>query len=68
MNLRLTNDQTALLKEVLTDHLSDLRMEIAETEDHDLRRVLKRNEAMIVDLLGQLGVHLQVGQDLRGLA
>jgi hypothetical protein len=69
VNVRLTEDQVALLRRVLTNHLSDLRMEIADTDDQPLRDSLKRDEALIVGLLRQLGEDLGVGQDLlRGLA
>ena len=68
MNLQLSNEQVATLKGVLTDHLSDLRMEIADTEDYDMRQDLKREEAVLVGLLAQLGEHLQTGEDLRRIA
>ena len=54
MNLTLQPEEARLLKKILTDHLSDLRMEIANTEDLDLRETLKQNEATIKSLIARL--------------
>lgn len=38
----LNPEQTRMLREILTDYLSDLRMEIADTDSMDFREDLKR--------------------------
>jgi hypothetical protein len=53
-DLKLTDEEAKTLRDVLTEYLSDLRMEIADTESFDLRQELKRTEALIKRLLSQL--------------
>ncbi|HKB55821.1 MAG TPA: hypothetical protein VKD22_17630 [Ramlibacter sp.] len=54
-DLRLTDDDARALREVLSSYLSDLRMEIADTEDFSLRERLKATESLLKRLIGQLG-------------
>jgi hypothetical protein len=54
-DLRLTDDDAGALREVLSSYLSDLRMEIADTEDFSLRERLKGTEALLKRLIAQLG-------------
>jgi len=54
-DLRLTDDDARALREVLSSYLSDLRMEIADTEDFSLRERLKAAESLLKRLIGQLG-------------
>ncbi|HZQ98142.1 MAG TPA: hypothetical protein VFC93_04910 [Chloroflexota bacterium] len=54
MELTLEPDEARLLREVLTNHLADLRSEIAHTERFELREELKRDEELIKRLLGRL--------------
>ena len=54
-DLRLTNDDASALREVLRSYLSDLRMEIADTEDFTLRERAKATERLLNRLIGQLG-------------
>jgi ABC-type anion transport system duplicated permease subunit len=54
MELALQPAEVALLRRILTNYLSDLRMEIADTERYDLRQELKRDEEMIKRLLARL--------------
>ncbi len=49
--LNLSSEQTQVLKETLTSYLSDLRMEIAATENHDFREQLKQKEATLKEIL-----------------
>ena len=53
--LVLTADEAALLSEILTSYLSDLRMEIADTEAKDFRDFLKQREVFLKRLLQTLG-------------
>lgn len=52
LDLRL--DEAVLLKQILSNHLSDLRMEITDTENYDMRESMKRDEAMIKALIAKL--------------
>jgi hypothetical protein len=54
-DLRLSDDDASELREVLRSYLSDLRMEIADTEDFSLRERLKATEHLLKRLIGQLG-------------
>jgi hypothetical protein len=50
----LNNDETEMLKEVLVSYLSDLRMEIADTDQQDFRESLKAKEVFLKDLINRL--------------
>ena len=52
--LKLTNDEAKTLHGVLTEYLSDLRMEIANTDSFDFREDLKRTEALLKRLIADL--------------
>ena len=52
--LTLNNDETKMLKEVLVSYLSDLRMEIADTDQKDFREYLKAKEVFLKDLINRL--------------
>jgi hypothetical protein len=52
--LTLNNDETEMLKEVLVSYLSDLRMEIADTDLKKFREGLKAKEVFIKDLINRL--------------
>ncbi|MBI3978040.1 MAG: hypothetical protein HY331_07635 [Chloroflexi bacterium] len=54
MELSLQPDEVALLDRVLTTYLGDLRMEVSNTENYDLRQSLKRDEALIKAILVRL--------------
>jgi hypothetical protein len=56
MELALTVDESRLLREVLTNHISELRSEIAHTERYTLRQELKHDEAVLRDLVARLSV------------
>ena len=51
VQLVLTAEESALLSEILTSYLSDLRMEIADTEAKDFREALKQREVFLTRLL-----------------
>ncbi len=52
--ISLTDEEGAMLKEIIESYLSDLRMEIADTDQKDFREGLKRKEAFLKDLLQRL--------------
>ncbi len=46
-NLELTKEEKGVLAEVLESYLSDLRMEIADTDSMDFRESLKKKKAVL---------------------
>ena len=54
-DLHLTDDDAGVLREVLSSYLSDLRMEIADTENLSLRERMKATEGLLKRLIAQLG-------------
>jgi hypothetical protein len=53
--LTLTDDEAGTLRRVLELYVSDLRMEIADTDAMDFREELKREEAFLKKVIEQLG-------------
>jgi LPS O-antigen subunit length determinant protein (WzzB/FepE family) len=54
--LNLSSEQAETLAQVLEDYVSDLRMEVANTDSQEFRDDLKKKELFLKDLLRQLGV------------
>ena len=54
MALELTREDYDLLKQVLERYISNLRMEIAGTENFDWRKAMQADEARAKDLLARL--------------
>jgi hypothetical protein len=54
MELPLQPAEASLLHRVLTSYLSDLRMEISNTEQYEFREELKADEALIKGLIARL--------------
>ena len=54
VQLTLTPDQASMLHEILASYLSDLRMEISNTDSMDFRERLKAKEVFLKGLLAQL--------------
>jgi len=52
--LKLTHDDAKTLHGVLAEYLSDLRMEIADTDSFDFREQLKGTEALRKRLIADL--------------
>ncbi len=59
IHIELTTEEAETLKEILETSLSNLRMEIAGTEQMDFREFLKGREAFLKDLLERLDRHLE---------
>ena len=53
--IELTPPQMEMLSEILTDYLSDLRMEIADTDNMDFREDLKRRREFVQEVIERLG-------------
>ena len=53
--LTLTDEEAGTLRRVLEQYVSDLRMEIADTDSMDFRDQLKREDAFLKKLIEQLG-------------
>ena len=56
MELVLTDEEARLLREVLTNHIGDLRSEITHTERYALRQALKHDEELLRALVARLSV------------
>jgi LPS O-antigen subunit length determinant protein (WzzB/FepE family) len=54
IDLKLTNEEAAELQNVLTSYVSELRMEIADTDKYEFREGLKNKEKFLKDLIGRL--------------
>jgi hypothetical protein len=54
MELQLQPEEVAVLRDVLQHFLSDLRMEIADTDKYDFRQALKKDEEIIKALIARL--------------
>jgi hypothetical protein len=54
IHLELTDDEAKVLREALDFYLSDLRMEVADTDRQDFRNRLKQEETTIKKILGAL--------------
>ncbi len=54
MTLSLTREEAEMLREILDSYLSDLRMEIADTENIRFREELKRRESFLQGILEHL--------------
>ena len=55
-DIRLSPEETEMLRRILETYLSDLRVEIGGTEVKDLREALKQEEGFIKELLRRLQV------------
>jgi hypothetical protein len=54
MQLDLTEDEATVLRTVLTEYLSDLRMEIVDTERMEFRENLKETKRVLDKVLAAL--------------
>lgn len=56
MQVDLNAEEVEMLNEILSSYLSDLRMEIADTDSKDFREGLKKKEVLLKRLLKDLGI------------
>ena len=61
LSLTLNDEERELLADVLREAISDLRMEIADTDSHDYRTMLHRRE----DLLKQMAARLAADAEIQ---
>lgn len=54
VKIEITSAEAGHLRSILDNYLSDLRMEIVDTEDHDFRAKLKERKDFLERLLSQL--------------
>jgi len=52
--IELNEEEAATLKDILNSYVSDLRMEVADTDSKDLRDELKQEEKFILDLIRKI--------------
>jgi hypothetical protein len=57
IRLELEPEEAETLKTVLEEYVSELRMEVANTDDMGFRESLKRTEALLRSLIQRLAVH-----------
>lgn len=57
IQITLANNEASKLGDILRSYLSDLRMEIADTEQIDFRQRLKEEEVIIKKILVMLTEH-----------
>ena len=55
MNIELSAEESDALRAALESALSDLRMEVADTEDQPFREALKARERALRSVLDRLG-------------
>ncbi|MGA1843342.1 MAG: hypothetical protein ACMUIS_02130 [bacterium] len=49
--INFSSEELTMLKEILESYLSDLRMEIADTDGKDFRDVLKKREHFLNEMI-----------------
>ena len=58
MQLILSDDETALLRDLLADYLPALQREVARTEQHELRHHMVQRQELVERVLAQLDEHV----------
>jgi hypothetical protein len=58
--ITLTQEEAATLSRILSNYVSDLRMEIAHTDSWQFRQNLKHEEVLLKKLLEQLDAELAI--------
>lgn len=51
VRIELADDEASMLREILESDLTDLRMEVANTDSFDVRERLKRSEVLLGKVL-----------------
>ncbi len=62
IQIELTKDEAEKLKEILQAYLSDLRMEVADTDRKDFRDMLKENEVFLKVFLTRIKAKIDAAQ------
>ena len=53
--IQLTDEESEVLRSVLDEYISELRMEVSNTDSMDFREQLKRKEGILKALVERLG-------------
>jgi len=61
VRIEFTPEEAENLREILDNYLSDLRMEIVDTDSHDYRAMLKKRRDFVARTIGQLVEQLKPG-------
>jgi hypothetical protein len=56
IQFNLTDDEASILRQALSTYLSDLRMEIADTDQQEFRDRLKQEEVVVKKILETLPI------------
>jgi hypothetical protein len=56
IQLNLSQEEASTLKDALTTYISELRMEIADTEQQEFRQSLKKEEEILKKILESLSI------------
>lgn len=62
ISLTLSTEERDLLQDVLSETISDLRMEIADTDSHEFRVKLHHREDLLKQLLSRLQANEEAAQ------
>lgn len=54
LRIELTENEVSTLQELITNYVSDLRMEVADTDRMEFREALKAKEELLKGLLARL--------------
>jgi hypothetical protein len=54
MSLVLSDEDSAMLRDLLADYLPSLRREVARTEQHELRHLMVQRQELVEQLLERL--------------
>ncbi|HXF99194.1 MAG TPA: hypothetical protein VNL69_00350 [Bacteroidota bacterium] len=54
MNTGFTHEELAVLEDVIKEYLTELRMEIADTDDYEYRQNLKHKAEVLQAIVGKL--------------
>lgn len=55
MDVNLSETDAELLRRILTNYLADLRMEIADTDNHEYKATLRDEQRQLTAILESLG-------------
>jgi hypothetical protein len=56
IQLNLSQEEASTLKDALTTYISELRMEIADTEQQEFRQSLKKEEEILKKILESISI------------
>ncbi len=66
LTLKLTIEEAAILRTIVTSYLGDLRVEIIHTDTHEYRDMLKEQEVIVKKILEDLEAKSKKGRSVNG--